>query len=123
MFGSVNDPKSNFVIPTKNCDFMMSNTYSGGYASAYTSVCGEKYANYNLLQLIRNNSSVNYKPKNFFDSNSLYKDGSTFEMSKVAKQFVNTGKLNSGKQLGWSFSVSLSGYGENTLGNISLKKN
>lgn len=97
----------------------MSNTYDD---ESYGSVLGSSYYNYNLLQLIRNNTSVSHKNKNPLSASDLFLDGDTFSMSTYKKQFVNSGKLNSGSNLGWSFSVSISGSGENATATIELTK-
>lgn len=87
---------------------MMSNTYSGSsYSRAYTSPLGSAYTNYNLLQLIRNEEVETYQPHNSFDKFSLFKNGSKFSMNTFGKQFVNKGKLNSNKVLGWTFTVEI----------------
>ena len=87
----------------------MSNTYSGGNAgSDYITSLGANYANYNVLQLIRNDtsSSASYRPNDEFSGSSLFKTNSTFTMSTYGKQFVKTGKLNQNINLGWSFTVN-----------------
>ncbi|NLV29201.1 MAG: hypothetical protein GXY57_03495 [Erysipelotrichaceae bacterium] len=100
---------SNFVNnPTAgNVYHAMSNTY---YSSPedldYISPLGQTYANYNLLQLIRNNTSVGYTPTTNLSSNDLFEQGDTFNMDTYKKQFVEQGKLNSDTNLGWSFTVN-----------------
>lgn len=86
---------------------MMGNTYDDGAeeTEGYLSPLGASYANYNLLQLIRNSKSVNYKPTDSFSSSSLFGIGSYFDMGDYSRQFVHSGKLNSGKDLGYSFIV------------------
>ena len=86
----------------------MTNTYDDGKADHqdYLSYLGSGYYNYNLLQLIRNDSYATYCPKDELSTNSLFKTGSTFTMDKCKTQFVNTGKLNSNKTLGFSFTVN-----------------
>ena len=99
---------------------VMSNTYydssSNGYGRGYLSILGSSYANYNILQLIRNEETETYKTKNAFDKYSLFKDGATFSMNSFAKQFVNKGRLNTNKVLGWNFKVSI----ENNQAKITL---
>lgn len=99
---------------------MMSNTYldssSSGNGRGYISILGSDYANYNVLQLIRNEETETYKTKNAFDKYSLFKDGSSFSMNSFAKQFVNKGRLNTNKPLGWNFKVSI----ENNQATITL---
>ena len=100
---------------------MMSNTYAGGGADSYISVLGAGYANYNLLQMIRNNISTTYKPakNDFFNSNSLFKANDTFSMSRYASQFVNGKKLNNNSELGFSFTVNAC---NNNYASISITK-
>lgn len=95
----------------------MSNTYA---PSDYISPLGTTYANYNLLQLIRNNSSEDFTPTANFTANDLFKNGQSFNMTNVAKQFVNSGKLNSNINLGWSFSVAITGSGASATATITL---
>ncbi len=97
----------------------MSNTYEGKDGQAYLSYMGESYYNYNLLQLIRNDTTETFRPKSLLSSLSLFRAGDTFTMSKYQTQFVNGTKLNSSKDLGWSFTVkSIS----NNQATISLAK-
>lgn len=83
----------------------MSNTYYSSEAADYISPLGSSYADYNLLQLIRNNSSEDYTPTADLTASNLFTSGQSFSMSNVAGQFVNSGKLNSNINLGWSFTV------------------
>ncbi len=87
----------------------MSNTYykEGDESEDYVSVLGESYADYNILQYIRNNSNEDYCPTSFMDNSSLFKAGDSFSMSNsnIKGQFKNSGKLNSNQNLGWSFTV------------------
>ena len=95
--------------PNYNSDYgvlgAFSNTYYSSDVEGYCSILGKSYADWNLLQLIRNSSSGTYKPTDDFASSSLFKQGDTFTMSKVSGQFKNSGKLNSKIDLGWSFTV------------------
>lgn len=88
----------------------MSNTYldsKDGYGQDYLSVLGSQYYNYNILQLIKNDTSANYKPSanTSFAKADLFKEGDSFSMSTYSKQFVNSKSLNSGYSLGWSFNI------------------
>lgn len=84
---------------------------------------GPKYQSYNLLQLIRNSTSETYKSTSFLSSSDLFKAGSSFSISKYAKQFVNGETLDSGLSLGWSFSVdSIQDVGGTYAATISLVK-
>lgn len=87
---------------------MMSNTYYDGtsYSENYCSVLGTEYANYNLLQMIRNDRFATYKPTDMLSASSLFKAGDTFTMSNFSRQFVNSGKFNSKKDLGFTFTVN-----------------
>lgn len=87
----------------------MANTYynpniSGG-SNDRISVYGQTYADYNLLQLIRNNEDETYRPTSSLTSEYLFKLNDEFTMSNYSKQFKQSGKLNSGKNLGWKFKV------------------
>ena len=82
-----------------------------------------KYANYNLLQLIRNDTSMGYKPDEVLSSGDLFTMNRSFSMSTFKKQFVNSTKLNSGVDLGWSFTVTnISGSGDSAQATIELVK-
>ena len=83
----------------------MSNTYAGGDADEYLSPLGSGYYDFNVLQLIRNNTNATYTPTDGFDTNALFRMGSSFTMSKYNKQFVKSGKLNQNIDLGFSFTV------------------
>lgn len=66
------------------------------------------YSEYDLLHLLRNNKSATYygdKNDNLVASH-LFKEGDSFSMSEYKSQFYKSGKLNSGLDLNWSFSVS-----------------
>ena len=82
----------------------------GGHISplvTYANTSSYVYAKYDLLHLVRNNKSAPYygsKDDNFSTSH-LFKQGSSFSMSDYKSQFVNSGKLNSGIDLNWSFSI------------------
>ncbi len=96
-----------------------SNTYKGKNGQGYLSCMGESYYDYNILQLIRNDTTETYKPESLLSSSSLFYAGDSFTMSKYETQFVNSTKLNSNKDLGWSFTVkSIS----NNQATISLVK-
>ena len=107
-----------------NMLFMMSNTYYGEdeHTNNYVSPLGEKYANYNLLQLIRNKISSTYQPKDYLSDELLFTNNTAFSMNLYKRQFVNGEYLNNGKALKWSFSVTIEGSGENTLAHVKLTK-
>ncbi|MBP5574233.1 MAG: immune inhibitor A [Bacilli bacterium] len=108
----------------------VSNTYDDGddYTAAYLSPLAQdptdrnynpKFAEYNLLQLIRNKTSASTKNKSLFSSSDLFKKGDSFSMSKFSKQFVNATKLDNGSDLGFEFTVNAC---NNTYASISVKK-
>lgn len=88
----------------------MSNTYNDGRqdTQGYLSPLGSGNYNYNILQMIRNNTTINYKPAqgNGLSNANLFKAGESFSTSTFSKQFVNSGKLNTKKDLGFSFRVN-----------------
>ena len=87
----------------------MSNTYDNGSIDEdYLSPLGSSYYNYNILQLIRNDtiSNTNTILNRNFRSADLFKAGATFSMSTYKNQFVNSGKLNSNTDLGYTFTVN-----------------
>ena len=116
------DPK----ISGQKVTSMMSNTYNDGeidmqYLSplAERDMNTDRYSDYNLLELIRNSTVISTKAtvnKNM-TSDSLFKEGDTFSMSRYARQFVNNAKLNSGNTLGFTFTVNAlnSGYASITV--------
>ena len=114
-------------ISSGRVSLLMSNTYYDGddYTSLYLSPLAQdpynikKYADYNLLQLIRNKTTATTKSKDSFSSSSLFKKGDSFTMDKYAKQFVNSGKLDSGIDLGFSFEVNAC---NSTYASITVKK-
>ena len=85
-----------------------SNTYDDGDPNTedYLSIMGKGYYNYNILQLIRNDKTVDYKPDKYVMDSDLFVKGDTFTMDDYSRQFVNRTKLNNGKDLGWSFTVT-----------------
>lgn len=97
--------------------------YMEGGQNQYASILGQEYSDYNTIQLIRNDEEATYRPEEGFKGGDLFKDGDSFSMSEFSSQFVKADKLNSGKPLGWSFSVNISGEGENAKATINLLKN
>ncbi|MCR5079488.1 MAG: Ig-like domain-containing protein [Bacilli bacterium] len=97
-----------------------SNTYDD---EKYGSILGTSYSNYNLLQLIRNDTKETYTPTDALSASDLFVDGDSFGMSTYSKQFVKGTTLNSGASLGWEFDVSISGSGEDATATINLIKN
>ena len=109
--------------PSYNAVYGVYHAFSNTYDDAdYGSILGSSYYKYDLLHLIRNDTSLGYKTTSTFGNSSLFADGSSFKMSSYASQFPNSGKLDSGKTLGWNFSVSITGSGENAKATINLVK-
>lgn len=90
--------------------------------SGHTSPLGSSYYDYHLLHLIRNNVYATNYPKDSLTGSSLFKNGSSFSMNTYSSQFVKGNKMNDGTSLGWSFSVSITGVGENAEATINLVK-
>ena len=84
-----------------------SNTYDDGEdrTQDYLALMGNGYYDFNILQLIRNDRYETYHPTNALVANDLFGVGSTFSMDKFSRQFVKGSNLNSGKSLGWTFTV------------------
>ncbi len=61
--------------------------------------------NYKQLQLLQFDKGKTFNESGFTTAD-LWKQGSTFNMTTYSNQFYNKTKLNSGKNLGFSFSVS-----------------
>ena len=106
-----------------NCKYGVATAFNNSYQSEdFPCLLGETYESYNLLHLIRNSKSAKLLNENALSSQDLFKDGSKFDMNSFASQFPRGSKLNSGKSLNWSFSVSIEGSGSNTVAKISLTK-
>ena len=84
----------------------MSNTYYSEEHLDYVSPLGKEYADYNILQLIRNSSKETYHPEYALSEYDLFTNGDTFKIKTFKGQFVNGEKLNDGSSLGWSFKVN-----------------
>ena len=85
---------------------MLSNTYyKKNKGEDYISPLGKDYANYNILQLIRNNKEEDYQPTSYLDRDDLFYVGDKFTMREFSDQFVQSSRLNNKSSLGWSFSV------------------
>ena len=93
---------TNPEIPGYKVEFAMSNTYYKD-SNSRIGVLGKNYADFNILQLIRNYDNVDYHPRWAASENDFFLNGDTFKMdgSREKKQFVNTGLLNSKLELGW----------------------
>ncbi len=110
------------------CYLMQTNTsYSSRNPSAfasYGSVLGQSYADYNLLQLIKNDTSATYKTRygTNVSNNDLFGDGSLFNMSRYNKQFVHGNELNCNDYLGWQFDVTINETDDGVTATINLTK-
>ena len=71
-----------------------------------TSILGSDYYDYKLLQLIRNSTTETYNAENPMGGSDLFYAGDVFTMNTYKKQFVRSTKLNSGVDLGWSFTIN-----------------
>ncbi len=109
--------------PAYNATYGITHAFSNTVGNAdYGSVLGSSYYNYHLLSLVRNNTSTGVNTTSKLSSSDLFRNGSSFSMSTYSSQFVKSGKLNSNVSLGWSFSVALSGTGDNAQATIHLIK-
>ena len=109
--------------PAYNAAYGITHAFSNTVGNAdYGSVLGSSYYNYHLLSLVRNSTSESVNTTSLLSSSDLFRNGSSFSMSTYSSQFVKSGKLNSNVSLGWSFSVSLSGTGDNAQATIHLTK-
>ena len=104
--GDIRVTFANSIVSGKYYTHAMSNTYYSDDFKDYISPLGEEYANYNILQLIRNNTRDDYKNDSLFADGDLFGNSSSFSMKNQSKQFVNKEKLNSGTSLGWTFKVN-----------------
>ena len=87
-------------------DYGIYSAMANSYSTAYASVLGSNYYNYNLLQLIRNDEITTYRPDNWVGDSDLFYAGDTFSMQTYKNQFYKTGKMNNDQNLGWSFTVN-----------------
>ena len=110
------------VPDEENLYFMMSNTYYSPREdlSGRLSVCGSGYYNYNLLQLIRNDTTASYECSRDLEGTDLFGNGSQFTCSKYNGQFVNGKKLNSNDTLGWTVNISINGEGKDARATLQL---
>ena len=107
---------SNVIENDKYYSHLCSNTYYGSEEDKdYISPLGKNYADYNVLQLIRNRIGENYESTYPLSEEDLFYAGDSFSMSTYRRQFVNSGMLNSKTSLGWSFKVNKIANGEATL--------
>ena len=130
-YAQMQDQNADFVAsqltsdPTlENCGVTLafSNTYYSSETEDYVSVLGKKYADYNQLQLIRNDETATHQCDMFVSNADLFRDGESFSMSTFSNQFMKKGKMNSGESLGWSFSVDIQGSGKNAVAELKIQK-
>ena len=90
-------------IKNYRVEYAYSNTHYESGSDGRLSVLGSTYADYNLLQLIRNYEGVDYKNRYSASQNDFYYNGDKFQMDgrRERNQFIKTGLLNSGLELGW----------------------
>ena len=88
----------------------------------YGSPLGSTYDKFNLLRLIRNDTSAPIHNKYFIDDSDLFRNGSSFDMSTYKSQFSNSTKMNKNIALDWSFSVSITGTGNDAEATITLTR-
>ena len=83
------------------------NTYNGTPGDYFSPLAGEyNFAKYRLLELIRNEDYFKLRSKSYLSGEDLFVAGSSFNMNDYSKWFVERGKMNSGRDLGWSFTVN-----------------
>ena len=116
---NANQVTTNPLIPGNKVTLMMSNTYWSSSVSGYCSPLGRNYADYNLLQLIRNNTSTSSKTSSLLSASDLFMQGDSFTINKYNKQFVKQYYLDSGDTFPFTITVkSLT----NTSAAISITK-
>lgn len=109
---------SNIIESDKWYRHLCSNTYydaSNPDSKDYISPLGKKYADYNILQLIRNSVLSDYEDTASLNEIDLFYKGDSFNISRYHRQFVNDFKLNNGTTLGWTFTVNDISNGEATI--------
>ena len=118
---SINNVATNPNDVTGRVTLMMANTFydNTDESLGYCSPLGPDYANFNLLQVIRNDKTATYKSKNYLKDSDLFHMGDSFSMDSYKKQFVNNNKLNSNKSLGFTFTVNAC---NSTYASITINK-
>ncbi|MFA5421738.1 MAG: Ig-like domain-containing protein [Bacilli bacterium] len=103
------------ISPGNDYYHAMSNSTNSSYGSKYSG-----YRDYRLLHLLQCGGANTYAENGQFAADDIWTAGDAFSMSSYASFFVDSGKLNSGTALPYSFSVtSISG----TNVTISISKN
>ena len=95
-----------------------SNTYDKDRGSILSRIDTD-YINYNILQLIRNDTKATYEPTDVLTSAVMFGAGDTYDQKTFSRQFVKKDVMNDGKALGWKFVVNEV---SSTSANISLYK-
>lgn len=84
--------------------------FTNSWGDNHGTKLGREYDDNCLLFQIRNDKELTFRPKST-DQNVMMRDetlfhgGDTFTMEDYSKQFAKGGKLNSGEDLGWEFSI------------------
>lgn len=102
------NPKDITTLPVTNDGTHVYHATSNTYyynGQEQISFLGKNYSDFNIMQMIKNNTEVSHKSVDYISSSDFFHKGDTFTMAKFKKQFVNAGLLNSNKELGWSFKV------------------
>ncbi len=84
----------------------LNNTSTTDDQGGRTCSAGASYQEYNLLQLIRNDTNATRQSKDNLKGTDLFKQGSSYSQSTFANQFPRGNTLNTGSTLGWSFTVN-----------------
>ena len=81
-------------------------TEHGRNSFSYSLFGNDDYQRFNMLHLIRKDTSKNFTSKTDLSTADLFVKNSVFNMNDYSSQFYkNNGRLNSGVSLGWSFTV------------------
>ena len=86
----------------------MSNTYykADSSSESYITPLGKDYADYNILQLVRNSKSATYRQNTLISDGDLFHSGDSFNISNFSKQFVKGDKMNDNNKVSWSFTIN-----------------
>ena len=90
-------------VATDETDPSVARSVSLRYDNSYNN---DATNGYHLLQLIRNDKKESYNARSEFKTSSMFRTNETFSMSTYKSQFKNSGKLNSGESLGYTFTVN-----------------
>lgn len=115
----------NITSDTNNGEYGVIQAFTNTYdwkKTNYGSCLGINYYKYDLLHLIRNNKSEELRNLNMLQGSDLFGDGATFNQADYQSQFPDGTKLDNGKELGWSFSVSIDTSGASPLATITLER-